>query len=393
MGKDYATDSWTNVGPSVLEKLERRLHLQANHPLAILKAKIEHHMNEAEPGVYRSLDSLNPVVSPKLNFDDLLFEADHPGRRPTDTYYVNADNLLRTHTSAHQSTVLRDRSSRGYLLTADVYRRDEVDQTHYPVFHQMEGIRTFDRSQFAGQHMTEAEALAAMGVKDGAKNPIQRQHTPAEAAAVALHLKSTLENVIKNVFASEKGLQWRWNEEYFPFTSPSWELEVLYNGKWLELFGSGVVRQEIMDNTGNSDRIGWAFGLGLERIAMRMFNIPDIRLFWSTDERFTSQFRAGSISSFVPFSKYPPCYKDISFWTPPTFHDNDFSEVVREIAGDIAEEAKLIDEFTHPKTGRASRCYRINYRAMDRTLTNAEVDEVQERLRQAVVERCGVELR
>lgn len=77
-----------------------------------------------------------------------------------------------------------------------------------------------------------------------------------------------------------------------------------------------------------ADRYGWAFGLGLERLAMVLFSIPDIRLFWSEDERFTSQFKAGKIVKFNSYSKYPLCYKDVSFWLPETgLHPNDVYEV------------------------------------------------------------------
>lgn len=115
-----------------------------------------------------------------------------------------------------------------------------------------------------------------------------------------------------------------------------------------------------------SDRAGWAFGIGIERLAMVLFDVPDIRLFWSEDERLTSQFKDGQIAKFKPFSKFPACYKDISFWYDEDFHENDFCEVVRGVAGDLVEDVKLIDEFTHPKTKRKSKCYRINYQSMDR---------------------------
>ena len=115
--------------------------------------------------------------------------------------------------------------------------------------------------------------------------------------------------------ADSEPLKVRWVEAYFPFTSPSWELEVFWQGDWLEVLGSGIVQQSILANAGVSSRLGWAFGLGLERIAMLLYSIPDIRLFWSTDTRFLSQFNATKpIQRFVPFSKYPPCFKDVSFW-------------------------------------------------------------------------------
>lgn len=91
-------------------------------------------------------------------------------------------------------------------------------------------------------------------------------------------------------------------------------------------------------------KIGWAFGLGLERIAMVLFGIPDIRLFWSTDSRFLTQFKHGEITTFKPYSKYPPCFKDVSFWLPQGkgLHDNDFCDLVRDVAGDIVEDVKKV---------------------------------------------------
>lgn len=91
---------------------------------------------------------------------------------------------------------------------------------------------------------------------------------------------------------------------------------------------------------GAGDKIGWAFGLGLERYAMKLFEIPDIRLFWSKDERFLSQYRIDQNAIFKPFSKYPPSYKDISFWVEQQeeFSANDLFEIVRTVAGDVIEE-------------------------------------------------------
>ncbi|CAG8839420.1 15666_t:CDS:2, partial [Racocetra persica] len=135
------------------------------------------------------------------------------------------------------------------------------------------------------------------------------------------------------------------------------------------------------------DKIGWAFGLGLERIAMVLFNIPDIRLFWSKDPRFLNQFTSNEIIKFKPFSKYPSCIKDLSFWMnndkEHEFHITNFCEIVRDIAEDLVEDVKLIDDFKHPKTKKRSLCFRINYRSMDRTFTNEEINGI----RKSVVEK------
>ena len=130
---------------------------------------------------------------------------------------------------------------------------------------------------------------------------------------------------------------------------------------------------------------------------MVLFSIPDIRLFWSEDERFHSQFKSGEIVKFEPYSKYPACYKDISFWTGDDvgmpFHPNDLNEIVREVAGDLVEKVELIDEFIHPKTKRLSKCFRISYRSMDRSLRNEEVDVLQGKVRTIVSEKLGMDLR
>ena len=91
---------------------------------------------------------------------------------------------------------------------------------------------------------------------------------------------------------------------------------------------------------GAERKIGWAFGIGLERLAMRLFKIPDIRLFWSEDPRFISQFAENEVVEFKPFSKYPPTYKDMAFWVPEDFSANNLFDVVRGVAGDIVEKVK-----------------------------------------------------
>merc|ERR1712130_343311 len=118
----------------------------------------------------------------------------------------------------------------------------------------------------------------------------------------------------------------------------------------MEILGSGVILDGVMINGGRNieKEVGFAFGLGLERWAMRLFEISDIRLFWSQDDRFLNQFKSGEITKFKPYSKYPACYKDIAFWIPDGFEQNDFYELGRAVAGDPVEKVDLVDEFTNP---------------------------------------------
>lgn len=282
----------------------------------------------------------------------------------------------------------------------------------------------------------DLEVIDEAGPYNDHTNPIQVQHDPDDSQLVTEHLKRSLEQLVQKVFTAaqaarpdqkQERLKVRWVEAYFPFTSPSFELEVFWQGEWLELLGSGVVQQSILNNAGLKDRIGWAWGIGIERLAMLLFNVPDIRLFWSQDERFLNQFSEGKITCFEPFSKYPPCYKDISFWVRPSpagaspvgaesssgaaaaaggdskkaspaetqpaaFHENDIMEIVRDVAGTLVEDVKLVDEFVHPKNGKKSLCYRINYRSNERTLRNEEVNDLHERVIEKV-KGLGVQVR
>jgi phenylalanyl-tRNA synthetase alpha chain len=412
------------VPPNVLNATSRRLHLQKDHPIYITRQIIE----ASFPGpTYKPYSDLSPVVTTHQNFDSLGFPPDHPGRARSDTYYVNGTTLLRTHTSAHQADTFRADESDGYLISADVYRRDAIDSSHYPVFHQMEGARSWDRTKvpngdIATAVLKDMEAIPGHDIKvedpnppfHPERNPLQEaHHSAAESEAIGRHLKKSLEAMVVDVFSRAKAaalkadpdfvdepLQMRWVEAYFPFTSPSWELEVYYAGDWLEVLGCGVVRQDLYINAGVPNKLGWAFGIGIDRIAMLLFKIPDIRLFWSQDERFLSQFagvsdKLDTLGRFVPFSKYPPSPRDVSFWLPRggDFHENDFMEIVRGIGGDTVEEVKMFDSFTHPKTGRESRAYRIVYRSWDRTMTAEEANELHEKVRQTLMQKLGVELR
>jgi phenylalanyl-tRNA synthetase alpha chain len=192
-------------------------------------------------------------------------------------------------------------------------------------------------------------------------------------ALVVDDLKSTLENLFKSFFGN---VPTRWVPAYFPFTEPSFELEMYFQDQWVEMLGCGVIHHDLMKNSGRPENeLGWAAGLGVERFAMKLFEIPDVRLFWSTDKRFLEQFQPNEITKFKPFSKYPACTKDVSFWIPEeyTFEENDLYEVVRSVGGDLIERVEMVDKYEDKKRKRSSRCYRIHYRSLEKTLKNEEV--------------------
>jgi phenylalanyl-tRNA synthetase alpha chain len=418
LGKEYPGDEWTNLPTSIAQLAGRNLHLDPTHPIGILRTLIEDRIKTLGFTCYNDFE---PVVTTRQNFDVLGFPEDHPGRSKTDTYYINKDTLLRTHTSAHELECFQQCPTPGYLISADVYRRDTIDRTHYPAFHQMEGARVWSRAEhgnkLADVIRKDLESIPDSGIVVSdpdppfhAGNPKQPGMSDQEAELIGRHLKKTVELIMGDVFARAKEsaikagstdpdlfspIKARWIEAYFPWTSPSWEIEIWWKGEWLEMCGSGVVQHNVLHNAGVGDKIGWAFGIGLERTAMILFGVPDIRLFWSQDPKFLNQFQPNTVSTFTPYSKFPPTSRDVAFWcsADAEVHINDLMEIIRGIAGDLVENVHLIDEFVHPKTQRKSQCYRVRYQAMDRSLTNVEVNGLQEKIVKTLEDTFPIEVR
>ncbi|XP_056868638.1 phenylalanine--tRNA ligase, mitochondrial [Takifugu flavidus] len=397
LGHAYQRDDFTNVTPKILAKVGRNLHNQSHHPLWLIKERIKSHFYSlytcrGNP-LFSVHDNLSPVVTVEQNFDSLLIPPDHPSRKQGDNYYLNRETMLRAHTSAHQRELVRSGLD-AFLVAGDVYRRDEIDTSHYPVFHQMEGVRLFSNHELF-QKVQNSEDLSLF--EAGGRRTPHKQETHSLEAVKLLEfdLKHTLTRLVTHLFGAAVDV--RWVDCHFPFTHPSFEMEVRFQGDWMEVLGCGVMEQQLLNAAGAGNKVGWAFGLGLERLAMVLYNIPDIRLFWSQDERFLKQFQVQDIQqpvSFQPLSKYPPLHNDISFWLPTNsqkFIENDFYELVRSIGGDLVEKVSLVDKFQHPRTGRWSRCYRISYRHMERTLTQQEARLVHQQIEHAAEAALGVQ--
>ncbi|KAM6900108.1 phenylalanine--tRNA ligase, mitochondrial [Xenentodon cancila] len=401
LGHSYPRDDFTNVTLKILEKVGCNLHSQSHHPLWLIKERIKAHFYSTYIGRWGNPrfsihDNLSPVVTVEQNFDSLLIPPGHPSRKRGDNYYLNRSTMLRAHTSAHQTELIRSGLD-AFLLAGDVYRRDEIDASHYPVFHQMEGVRLFSNHELFSKVQNGQEL--SLFERGGRRTPQKQEtHTLEAVKLVEFDLKRTLTRLVFYLFGSD--VEVRWVDCYFPFTHPSFEMEVRFQGDWMEVLGCGVMEQEVLDSVGAENKLGWAFGLGLERLAMVLYRIPDIRLFWSQDERFLKQFRVQDIHQPICFqllSKYPPLHNDISFWLPDAsggevgFTENDFYELVRSVGGDLVEKVTLEDEFTHPKTGRRSQCYRIIYRHMERTLTQQEVRLIHQQIEHAAETELGVQ--
>ncbi|MBI4114294.1 MAG: hypothetical protein HY445_00440 [Candidatus Niyogibacteria bacterium] len=310
------------------------------------------------------------IVSAEVSFDLFNFPADHPARNRSDTYYVDDKHILRTHTTIMWYFYLNEpaikaritnKESVGSLSYGKVYRKDEIDRNHMNVFHQMDGWYLLPKNK------------GVISVDD---------------------LKEVLIEIAQAIFGKE--IEYRFNKDTFPYTNPSIEMEIQREGRWIEVLGSGVVHPMVLQHLSvNPDEYtGWAFGFGLERLAILAMNLPDIRLLWSTDARVKKQLRLGR--AYVPVSKYPKIERDISFVVGRDFVPNNYFDLIRDIGGDLIEEVALLDTYEDAEKfgkDKVSYTYRIIYRSGDRTLRSEEVDRLQNMLYQETAEQCHAELR
>ena len=196
------------------------------------------------------------IESEEFNFDMLNIKKSHPARQMHDTFYVNQkSHVLRTHTSPVQIRgMLETKPPLAFISGGKVYRKDD-DSTHLPMFHQIEGI-----------YVDKNVSLA--------------------------HLKDLIFKIIKSLFGEE--IKIRFRPSYFPFTEPSAEVDILSNeGKWLEILGCGIVNPVVLENCNIDSKkySGFAFGLGIERIAMLKYQVSDIRDFYKSNLDFLKQFK------------------------------------------------------------------------------------------------------
>ncbi len=295
------------------------------------------------------------LVPADVSFDLFDFPPEHPARSKSDTYYVNDTHILRTHNTVswyyyfHDTDVM-EKAARGEHLGAlcygKVYRKDEIDRRHMNVFHQIDGWKLIPNS---------------------------------EGTLPLDELKRVLSAIVKMVFGED--IEYRFLDDTFPYTDPSTQIEVMLEGEWVEILGAGMVKPSVLKKMGIEGYNGWAFGFGLERLAILSMKLPDIRLLWSEDERVKRQLVLGQ--EFKEVSKYPPVVRDISFIVSDDFIPNNYFDLVRETAGDLVEEVALIDRYENEEKfgkGKVSYAYRITYRSLDRTLTGEEVDALHKKL-------------
>jgi phenylalanyl-tRNA synthetase alpha chain len=220
------------------------------HPVTRTINRIESFFNELGFSV-----KTGPEVEDGFhNFDALNIPANHPARADHDTFYFNPDVMLRTQTSGVQIRTMEVEEPPLRIISPGRVYRNDYDQTHTPMFHQVEGLMVDKNVSFA-------------------------------------ELKGILHDFLNNFF--EQDLQVRFRPSYFPFTEPSAEVDVMgKNGKWLEVLGCGMVHPNVLKAVNIDPEVytGFAFGMGVERLTMLRYEVNDLRAFFENDLRFLKQF-------------------------------------------------------------------------------------------------------
>jgi phenylalanyl-tRNA synthetase alpha chain len=228
----------------------RDIKLGGVHPVTRTIERIEQFFGE----LGFSVKSGPEIEDDFHNFDALNIPEHHPARADHDTFYFNPKLVLRTQTSGVQIRTMEVEQPPLRIISPGKVYRNDYDQTHTPMFHQVEGLMVDEHVSFT-------------------------------------HLKGILHDFLHNFF--EQDLQIRFRPSYFPFTEPSAEVDVMgKNGKWLEVLGCGMVHPNVLKSAGIDPEkySGFAFGMGVERLTMLRYEVNDLRAFFENDLRFLKQF-------------------------------------------------------------------------------------------------------
>ena len=229
----------------------RKVEIGGLHPVTITIDRVTKFFSE----LGFSVESGPEIESDYYNFDALNIPKHHPARADHDTFWFNPELLLRTQTSGVQIRTMEKKQPPIRIMAPGRVYRNDYDQTHTPMFHQIELLYVDKNANFT-------------------------------------ELKGLLHDFLRAFF--EEDLQVRFRPSYFPFTEPSAEVDVMgKNGKWLEVLGCGMVHPNVLRNVGidPNEYSGFAVGMGVERFTMLRYNVTDLRAFFENDLRFLKQFK------------------------------------------------------------------------------------------------------
>ncbi len=336
------------------------------HAIKIIYEQIENYMRLSHPKskviVYRK----DPIVTATDNYDNLLIDSDNISRSSTYTHYVDKTHILRTHTSAHLPSILRELASRNdwqdvvILLPGLAYRRDVSDKKHVSEVHMLEMWRV---------------------VKNADRKVI---------------VKDDLLSVVYGV-AKTAAPDWklRIEDSPHPYTNQGIEVNATKDDRDIEILECGLVKERILENSGLDPAVhsGWALGMGLDRLVMTIKDIPDIRYLRSNNPKIAVQMM--NIDKYHEVSNQPAIKRDMSYCVPENYVEEDISAEIRNALKDnvdALEDVTILNQTNYSdlpdkikvrlgiKPGQKNMLVRVTLRHLERTITNNEANKIYEQI-------------
>lgn len=248
----YETDDWTNIQQRFHPFVGVNLYQKRNHPLRLVQESI----GKFFQNWFRQ--NVNPNIELPIYRGTNPIESNTKTDLDVNAFYINRGLVLRTDVINREMELL-EKGLNEFLFVADLYRKCQMDAKHFPVFHRVNVVR-----------LTECETLTS---------------------ELSQHLENEQKTVLMQMFNQLFGidLKFRWVNSDWKLTDPSWALEIYHYDEWHRLGGTGMIRNEIFDKSERNGVAGWEIGIGLEHLAMALYNIFDIRMLWSSDAVYLGQ--------------------------------------------------------------------------------------------------------
>lgn len=332
------------------------------HAIRMVYEKIEQYMRATHPDSDVQVHRIDPIVSVTDNYDNLLIAADNISRSSTYTHYVDTSHILRTHTSAHLPSILRELAKSDdwqdvvILLPGLAYRRDVSDKKHVSEVHMLEMWRV---------------------VKNKVRQPI---------------VKDDLLTVVNGVASTAApGWELRIVDSPHPYTNQGIEVNAVQGDRDIEILECGLIKEQILANAGldPDTHSGWALGMGLDRLVMTLKGIPDIRYLRSTNPKIVEQMM--NLDQYREVSNQPAIKRDLSYSVPQGYVEEDISADIRDALGDkldTLESVEILSETSYEdlppvvkerlgcKPSQKNVLVRITLRHLERSITNDEANQI-----------------
>lgn len=340
------------------------------HAIRIVYENIERYMRSTHPQSDVRVHRKNPIVTVEDNYDTLLIAKDNISRSSTYTHYVDRTHVLRTHTSAHLPSILQELSESDdwedivILLPGLAYRRDVSDKKHVSEVHMLEMWRI---------------------VNNAARKPIT---------------KDDLLTVVKGVASTAApGWKLRIEDSPHPYTNQGIEVNAVNGDHDIEILECGLIKEAILKNAGLDAQkySGWALGMGLDRLAMTLKGISDVRYLRSNNPKIAEQMT--NLEPYIEVSNQPAIKRDMSYSVPLGYVEEDISSDIREALknkGDTLEEVEIISETPYDSLPPIARerlgcqpdqknvLVRVTLRHLERSITNEEANGIYEQVYRGV---------